>query len=133
MPAGKAKPSPRIGQALGPLGLNIAEVCKRFNERVNKDFVDEVPLRVLLTAYEDRTYDMKISMPTASYFLLKAAGLEKGSRRPGHDVVGTVDVRQVYEIAKIKQKEEHMTRVSLESVARSIAASARSMGLKVVK
>ena len=101
--AGNAKPSPKIGQALGPLGLNMMQFCKEFNART-QDFNEDVPMRVLLKAYVDRSFTFEIKPPPTSYFIKKASGLEKGSQKPGHESAGRVSVKYIYEIAKIKQK-----------------------------
>lgn len=130
--AGIAKPSPKVGQAVGPLGLNMNDLCKTFNEQTKKYWKEGIPLTVLVTAYEGRTYDLRIRSPTTSYFLKLAAGIEKGSAAPGKTVAGKVDVRQIYEIAKIKQAEPHLKDVPLKNLCYSIIGSARSMGLEVI-
>ena len=129
--AGAAKPGPAIGQALGPLGLNMAEFCKQFNEST-KNYEKEIPLPVELSAFSNRTFTFVVKTPPTSWFLKRCAGIEDGSKRPGHDIVGQVHVKQIYEIAKAKQADSHLAKIRLESLARSIAASASSMGLEVV-
>ena len=99
--AGNAKPSPKIGQALGPLGINMMQFCKEFNDRT-QEFNGDVPMRVMLKAYVDRSFKFVVKPPPTSYFIKKAAGLQKGSASPGHDSAGRVSVKYVYEIAKIK-------------------------------
>ncbi len=91
--AGNAKPGPAIGQALGPLGLNMAEFCKQFNERT-KDHVKDVPLPVVLRAFSNRTFEFDVRTPPTSWYLKKCANIDKGSSNPGHTVVGNVDIRQ---------------------------------------
>ena len=81
VPAGKAKPSPAIGQALGPLGLNMMDFCKAFNDRTRNN-VDDVPMRVKLRAFEDRTFDFEVHSPPTSWFLKKASGVPKGTAQP---------------------------------------------------
>ena len=99
--AGNAKPSPKIGQALGPLGINMMQFCKEFNDRT-QEFNSDVPMRVILKAYIDRSFKFVIKPPPTTYFIKKASGLQKGSNAPGHESAGRVSVKYVYEIAKIK-------------------------------
>lgn len=128
--AGNAKPGPAIGQALGPLGLNMAEFCKQFNEST-KAYEKDVPIPVVLSAFSNRSFTYVVKTPPTSWFLKRCAGIENGSSRPGHDVVGKVHVKQIYEIAKVKQTDAHLKDIPLKSLCRSIAASATSIGLKV--
>jgi len=129
--AGGAKPGPAIGQALGPLGINMAEFCKQFNEKT-KNYDKDIPLPVELSAFSNRTFTFIVKTPPTSWFLKKCAGVTDGSKRPGHDIVGKVHVKQVYEIAKAKQADEHLKSLSLEALCRCIAGSAGSMGLEIV-
>lgn len=129
--AGAAKPGPAIGQALGPLGLNMADFCKQFNEHT-KNHQPGVPLPVELTAYANRTFSFKTKSPPTSWFLKRCAKVSAGSKRPGHEIVGSVHVKQIYEIALMKQKDEGLKHLPLESIARSIAGSCQSIGLSVV-
>ena len=129
--SGKATPSPAIGQALGPLGVNMAEFCKKFNDDTAK-LTPGMPIPTLLTAYEDRTYKFEMKTPPTSWFLKQVAGVDKGSNNPGKEEVGKVSVKQIYEIAKIKKTDDHQFLVPMESLSRSIASTAKSMGLKVV-
>eukprot|EP01035_Chromulina_nebulosa_P039720 gene39720-53701_t len=85
--SGAAKPGPAIGQALGPLGLNMSEFCKQFNDRT-KGYEKDVPLPVVLTAYSDRSFKFIVKSPATSWFIKKCVGVEKGSARPGHNIVG---------------------------------------------
>ena len=101
--AGNAKPSPKIGQALGPLGINMMQFCKEFNDRTG-DYNGDVPMRVLLKAYVDRSFTFVVKPPPTTWFIKKACGLPKGSDKPGHESVGRVSVKYVYEIAKVKQE-----------------------------
>lgn len=132
MQAGVAKPNPQMGQALGPLGLNMMQLCKAFNEQSLKTYRSEVPLRVRVTAYEDRTYDMSVKAPPTSYLLKKAAGVEKGIDQPGRGVIGEIDARQIYWIAMIKKRDPGMENRSLEGLCKSIAGTARCIGLNIV-
>ncbi|GBG28247.1 50S ribosomal protein L11 [Hondaea fermentalgiana] len=131
VPAGAAKPSPAIGQALGPLGVNMMEFCKSFNARTD-EFKPEIPLPVVLTAFADRSFEFVAKTPSTSYLLKKAAGIEKGAAEPGTQVVATISVKAVYEVAKIKQTDPGLQDIPLQSICKSVLASAGSMGIKVV-
>ena len=100
--AGVAKPSPKIGQALGPLGVNMMQFCKEFNERTTK-YSEHVPMRVKLTAYVDRSYKFVVKPPPTSWFIKKAASLPKGSAESTHHSAGRVSIKYLYEIAKVKK------------------------------
>jgi large subunit ribosomal protein L11 len=130
VPAGKANPSPPIGPALGQRGLNIMEFCKAFNAKT-QDLEVGMPIPVVITAYGDRTFTFVTKTPPASYFLKKAAGLDKGSQTPGKGFVGKVTMSQVREIAQKKMADLNANDV--EHAASMIAGSARSMGLEVVE
>jgi len=129
--AGAAKPGPAIGQALGPLGINMAEFCKQFNEKT-KTYEKETPVPVELSAFSNRTFTFICKTPPTSWFLKKCAGVEAGAARTGHEIVGEVHVKHIYEIAKVKQTDEHLKSLSLEAISRSIVGSCRTMGLKVI-
>lgn len=129
--AGKASPSPAIGQALGPLGVNMMEFCKAFNERTNKH-IENVPVPVVLTAFADRTFKFDIKTPPASWFIKRAAGISQGSATPGQQVAGQISLRQIYEIAKVKQQDANVDYIELPSICKSLIGSARSMGINVV-
>lgn len=129
--AGKASPSPAIGQALGPLGVNMMEFCKAFNERTSKH-IENIPIPVVLTAFSDRTFKFDIKTPPASWFIKRAAGVTAGSATPGQQVAGAVSLRQIYEIAKVKQQDENVDYIDLPSICKSLIGSARSMGINVV-
>lgn len=131
--AGSAKPSPAIGQALGPLGVNMMEFCKDFNSKTG-DYKPSATLRVKLTAYEDRSFNYTILAPPTSWYLKRVTGLKKGSTQPGKVPVGTVSLKAIYEIAKSKEQHDPMCKgLPLESLVNSIAASAKSMGLTLTK
>ena len=130
VPAGKANPSQPIGPALGQRGVNIMEFCKAFNAKT-KDMEPETPIPVKITVYSDRSFTFEMKTPPASFFLKKAAKIEGGSKTPGREVAGQVTMAQVRDIAKLKLKD--LNTDNLEHAARSIAGSARSMGLKVVE
>ncbi len=128
IPAGKANPAPPIGPALGQHGVNIMEFCKAFNAQTAKMGDTIVP--VVITVYQDRSFTFIMKTPPASDLLKKAAGVAKGSGVPHKDKVGKVTKKQIEEIAK--QKMVDMTAASLEAAMKTIAGSARSMGLEVV-
>ena len=126
--AGQANPSPPIGPALGQRGVNIMQFVKAFNaETANME--PGTPLPVVITVYSDRSFTFITKTPPASYFLKKAAKIESGSQTPGRGSAGTVTLDQCREIAKTKLKDLNAT--DIEAATRSIAGSARSMGLTV--
>ena len=126
--AGKATPAPPVGTALGPQGVNIMDFCKNFNARTAKDVGLIIP--VVVTIFSDRSYTFITKTPPASVLLKKAAKLEKGSGVPNKNKVGKVSKKQVEEIAKLKMPDLNCD--SLESAVKTIAGTARSMGLDVV-
>ena len=128
VPAGKANPSPPIGPALGQRGLNIMEFCKQFNAATQK-VEPGLMLPVVITAFADKSFTFILKTPPASILLKKAAKLEKGSPRPHTDKVGKVTRAQVEEIAKAKMPD--LTAADLDAAVRTIAGSARSMGITV--
>ncbi len=130
VPAGKANPSPPIGPALGQRGLNIMEFCKQFNAQTQK-MEPGMPIPVVITAYADRTFTFITKTPPATYFLRRAAGIEKGGATPGRTTQGRVTMAQIREIARTKMQDLNAN--DLDSAARMIAGSARSMGLQVVE
>ena len=127
VPAGQANPSPPIGPALGQAGLNIMEFCKAFNAQTQK-MEQGMPIPVVITAYQDRTFTFITKTPPASYFLKKAANLETASKEPGKDIVATVTKQQIREIAEKKMADLNTT--DIEAACRMIAGSARSMGIQ---
>ena len=129
VPAGKANPSPPVGPALGQRGINIMEFCKAFNARTQEMEVGQ-PCPVIITYFSDKSFQMEIKTPPASFLLKKAAKLKSGSKTPGKESAGTVTVAQVREIAEIKMKDLNANDV--EAAMLIIAGSARSMGLEVV-
>ena len=128
VPAGKANPSPPIGPALGQRGLNIMEFCKAFNAQTQK-VEPGLPLPVVITAFADKSFTFIIKTPPASVLIKKAAGLEKGSKTPHTDKVGKLTRAQAEEIAKTKMPD--LTAADLDAAVRTIAGSARSMGVIV--
>jgi large subunit ribosomal protein L11 len=128
VPAGHANPSPPVGPALGQRGLNIMEFCKAFNAQT-QDVEQGMPLPVVITAYSDRSFTFITKTPPATVLLKKAAGIDKGSSTPNSSKVGKVNRAQLEEIAKTKMPD--LTAADLDAAVRSIAGSARSMGLDV--
>jgi large subunit ribosomal protein L11 len=131
IPAGKANPSPPVGPALGQRGLNIMQFCKDFNA-ATQNLEPGMPIPVVITAYADRTFSFITKTPPNTYFLKKAAGIEKGATAPGKGVpIGRVTTAQLREIAA--QKIQDMNTTDLEAAVRMLAGSARAMGLAVVE
>ncbi|MDH5180213.1 MAG: 50S ribosomal protein L11 [Gammaproteobacteria bacterium] len=124
--AGQANPSPPVGPALGQHGVNIMEFCKAFNAQT-QGMEQGLPTPVVITVYSDRSFTFIMKTPPASILLKKAAGIKSGSAVPNRDKVGTVTRAQLEEIAK--QKEPDLTAADLDAAVRTIAGSARSMGL----
>ena len=128
VPAGKANPSPPIGPALGQRGLNIMEFCKAFNAQT-QGVEPGLPLPVVITAFADKSFTFIIKSPPSSILIKKAAKIDKGSPRPHQDKVGKVTRAQLEEIAKTKMKD--LTAADMDAAVRTIAGSARSMGVNV--
>jgi large subunit ribosomal protein L11 len=126
--AGKANPSPPVGPALGQHGVNIMEFCKAFNAQTQSMEVGS-PVPVIISVYSDRSFTFVMKTPPASFLLKKAAGIKSGSGRPNTQKVGTVTRAQLEEIANTKQAD--LTAATLDAAVRTIAGSARSMGLEV--
>ena len=128
VPAGKANPSPPIGPALGQRGLNIMEFCKAFNAQTQK-MEPGLPIPVVITAFADKSFTFIMKTPPASILIKKAAKVEKGSKVPHTDKVGKLTRAQAEEIAKTKMPD--LTAADLDAAVRTIAGSARSMGIEV--
>jgi len=128
VPAGGASPSPPIGPALGQRGLNIMEFCKAFNAQT-QEMEKDMPIPTIVTIFEDKSFTFKIKTPPASYYLRKAAKLDKGGSLPGREVAGSVTMKQCREIAE--QKIKDLNTNDLDQAAKQIAGSARAMGLDV--
>jgi large subunit ribosomal protein L11 len=131
IPAGKANPSPPVGPALGQRGLNIMAFCKEFNA-VTQNMEPGIPLPVVITAYADRSFTFITKTPPNTYFLMKAAKIDKGSQTVGKGApVGQITTAQLREIAEIKMKD--MNANDIDGAVRMLTGSARSMGLTVVE
>ena len=127
-PAGKANPAPPVGPALGQHGLNIMQFCKEFNARTQK-MEAGMPIPVVITVFQDRSFTFVTKTPPVSYFLKKAAGIESGAKTVGTQIVGKVTKKQVKEIAEQKMKDLNCD--TIEAAMRMVEGSARSMGLQV--
>ncbi len=130
VPAASATPSPPIGPALGQRGINIMEFCKAFNAQ-SQDMEKGSPVPVEITYYQDKSFTFRMKTPPVSFFLKKAAGLQKGSQTPGRGSVGSVKRDQVRDIAEKKMKD--LNAVSVDAAMKMVEGSARSMGLQVVE
>lgn len=128
VPAGAANPSPPVGPALGQHGVNIMEFCKAFNART-QNLENGMPTPVIITVYADRSFTFITKTPPAAVLLLKSAGIPKGSGEPNTRKVGTVTREQLEEIAKTKAPD--LTAADMDAAVRTIAGTARSMGLNV--
>ena len=125
---GAANPSPPVGPALGSAGVNIMEFCKAFNAKT-QEMDANMPIPTIVTIFEDKSFTFEIKTPPASYFLKKAAKLDKGGSTPGREIAGSVTMAQCRDIAEQKLKDLNTT--DLDEAQKMIAGSARSMGLEV--
>jgi large subunit ribosomal protein L11 len=128
VPAGSANPSPPIGPALGQQGVNIMEFCKQFNAQTQK-LEKGLPIPVIITVYSDRSFTFIMKTPPASVLIRKSLGIEKGSGAPNTNKVGKITRKQLEEVAKTKTPD--LTAADLEAAVRTIAGTARSMGVDV--
>lgn len=126
--AGAANPSPPVGPALGQRGLNIMEFCKAFNART-QDYEKGTPIPVVISVYSDKSFTFELKTPPASILIKKTIGLGKGSSRPNTEKVGKINRAQLEQIAKTKQPD--LTAADMDAAVRTIAGSARSMGIDV--
>ncbi len=128
IPAGQANPAPPVGPALGQAGLSIPDFCKSFNA-TTQNLEPGMPIPVRITVYQDKTYSFETKSPPASYYIKKAARVEKGSETPGIEVIASISMRQVREIAEIKMVDLNAN--DIDAACKIIAGSARSMGINV--
>ena len=127
VPAGQANPAPPVGPALGQHGVNIMMFCKTFNDKTKGK--EALPLPVVITVYKDKSFDFIIKTPPSSALIKKAAKLAKASGTAGKEVIGTLTVKQVEEIAKLKM--EDLNTVDLQQAVITLSGTARSMGIEV--
>jgi large subunit ribosomal protein L11 len=130
--SGKATPGPPIGPALGSKGVKAIDFCKQFNEQSVKKYASGVQVRARVTIKPDRSFTMEIRPPSSTWLLKKAAGIEKGATRPGHEQVGEVSLKHIYEIAKIKKHDKQLETLELKSICHLVIATTKTMGIKVV-
>jgi large subunit ribosomal protein L11 len=130
VPAGAANPSPPIGPALGQRGVNIMEFCKAFNAKT-QEMEKGMPIPTIITVFSDKSFTFETKSPPASFFLKKAAKLQKGGTAPGRDIAGSVTMSQCRDIAEQKMKDLNAN--DLDQAMKIIAGSARSMGLEVTE
>ena len=128
IPAGGANPAPPVGIALGQRGLSVPDFCKKFNEKT-KNLEKGSPIPVVITAYKDRTFDFITKLPPVSYYLRKAARIEKGNSTPGRSLEGKVTLKQIEEIANKKMQD--LNAVDLKGAINMIKGSAVSMGMEI--
>jgi large subunit ribosomal protein L11 len=126
---GSANPSPPVGPALGQHGVNIMDFCNSFNDKTKDS--KGIPIPVVITVYEDRSFDFITKKPPASYFIKKAAKLKAGGGKPGHETVGQLSSKQVRQIAE--EKMEDLNANDIDAAMKIIAGSARSMGIEVLE
>ena len=130
IPAGQANPSPPVGPALGQQGVNIMEFCKQFNARTQK-MEAGMPIPVVITVFQDRSFSFVTKTPPASFLLKKAAKIKSGAKEPGKESAGTIRRSQLAQIAEAKMKDLNAN--DIEAATRIIEGSARAMGLQVVE
>ena len=128
IPAGQANPSPPVGPALGQAGLNIMEFCKAFNAHT-QGMEPGMPIPVKITVYADKSFSYETKSPPASYFIKKAAGLDKGAELPGQEPVGSITLDQIKEI--VERKKDDLNANDVDQACKIIAGTARSMGIIV--
>ena len=128
IPAGQANPAPPVGPALGQAGLSIPDFCKSFNA-TTQNMEPGMPIPVRITVYQDKSYSCETKSPPASYYIKKAARVEKGSETPGVEIIASISKRQLREIAEIKMVDLNAN--DIEAACKIIAGSARSMGINV--
>ena len=130
IPAGAANPSPPVGPALGQRGVNIMEFCKAFNAST-ESLEKNMPIPVVITVFSDKSFSFITKTPPVSFYLKKAAGIDKGSSEPGRTVGGSVKIKQIKEIAENKMKD--LNAANIEGAIEMVKGSARSMGLEVLE
>lgn len=129
--AGQAAPSPPVGPALGSKGVKAIDFCKEFNART-AHYETGVPIPALVTVKPDRSFTFEVKSPPTPWLLKKAAGIDKGAADPKREKVGTVSLKHVYEIAKIKKTDSRHANIPMENIVKSILGVAKSVGIEVV-
>lgn len=133
LPAGAARTGPPVSPALGPYRVNLMALCKEINARTQR-YKPDTPIRVTVTVYRDSTFQLAVKPPSVSWLLKKAAGIQTASRFPGHVTAASLTVRHVYEIARLKLGDDPSCKyASLEAMCKSVVATARSMGIAIVR
>ncbi|WPK24393.1 hypothetical protein PUMCH_001666 [Australozyma saopauloensis] len=129
--AGQAAPAPPVGPALGSKGVKAIDFCKEFNART-ANYAPGIPIPILMTVKPDRSFLFEMKSPPTSWLILKAANAPKGSDKPGHKSVGTISLKHVYEIAKIKKTDERHKDVEMRAICSSVILTAAAVGVDVV-
>ncbi|CAH2354172.1 54S ribosomal protein L19, mitochondrial [[Candida] railenensis] len=129
--AGQAAPAPPVGPALGSKGVKAIDFCKEFNART-ANFAPGTPIPCLLTVKPDRTFTFEMKSPPTAWLILKAAGAEKGAAQPKKETVGTISLKHIYEIAKIKKSDGRHADLDLKNICRQVISNAETVGVKVV-
>jgi large subunit ribosomal protein L11 len=127
IPAGRATPAPPVGTILGPVGINLAEFCSRFNDETKDKMGDILPVEI--SVYEDRSYDFKLKTPPAAFLLKKAAGIKSGTAKGSQNIVGTIKRSQLREIAELKLVD--LNDYDVEAAMKIIEGTAKNMGIKI--
>ncbi|RKP30084.1 ribosomal protein L11 [Metschnikowia bicuspidata] len=129
--AGQAAPAPPVGPALGSKGVKAIDFCKEFNAR-SAHYTPGIPIPVLMTVKPDRTFSFEMKSPPTSWLIMRAAGISKGSDKPGHNIVGTISLKHIYEIAKIKKTDDRHKNLELKVICSSVILTANVVGVQVV-
>lgn len=128
--AGKAAPAPPVGPALGSKGVKAIDFCKEFNART-AHYTPGIPIPCVLAVKQDRTFTFEMKSPPTSWLLMQAAQVTKGSGKPGHEFVGKISLKHIYEIAKIKKTDERHKNVELKSICGAVLSTAEVIGIEV--
>lgn len=129
--AGQAAPAPPVGPALGSKGVKAIDFCKEFNAR-SAHYTPGIPIPVLMTVKPDRTFSFEMKSPPTSWLIMRAAGISKGSDKPGHNIVGTISLKHIYEISKIKKTDDRHKNLDLKTICSSVILTANVVGVQVL-